>query len=334
MGDFDDDDVDDVGEWNDSKVNLAAFVLPLVTALIALGVGGLFGTIITRVLTPEPVPIEVARDLTAAELAEVCKPLVADALAKLDAADEKVKGLEDQVSDKQNRVKSLEAEMKKRGQRGKAIMKELKAARVELTQLREELAVAVEEKAELTAELKVTVEKLEETEETLKVTKNKLEVAKKDVLKNRWIGFVQDGMLQICEKGNRKKMGKCRETVTAAFTPEMGDKFRHCIKSGQAVPSVIEVEKKQQGLPAYSEWLGQSNRVTKGWYVMFCDPTLPEAADLTEVLKTIDSKKAGAFNLDGLDDLDIEDSAKPKKSDKNNEPEDDLDSLDDFDLDF
>ena len=49
-------------------MNIGAFVLPIVTALIALGVGGLLGTVVTKLLTPEPIPVEVARDLTPEEL--------------------------------------------------------------------------------------------------------------------------------------------------------------------------------------------------------------------------------------------------------------------------
>jgi predicted nucleic acid-binding Zn-ribbon protein len=339
MAEFDDIDNDDDLDWKPKRSNFAAFVLPIVTALIALGVGGLLGAIITKVVTPDPIPVEVARDLTPEELEAVCESLVANALTKLNDAEEKVKSLSTKVTDKEALVLALETEMKKRGDRGKKMYRELKAAKAELLTLREELAVAVEEKEQLVIELKETVEKLEETEETLQVTKGKLEVAKEDVLKNRWIGFVQDAMLQVCEKGNRKKMGKCRETITAALTPTMRDKFRHCVKAGQSIPTVLEAEKKQRNLPLYAEWLGEGNRVTKGWYVLFCDPTLPEADDLTEVLRNIDKRGTDNFQLDDIDDFDfdeekMEEDNAPITTPKPKGDFDDLDDLDDFELDL
>lgn len=341
MSEFDDIDDNDDLNWKPKRMNIGAFVLPIVTALIALGVGGLLGTVVTKMLTPEPVPVEVARDLTPEELEQVCETLVANALTKLTDAEEKVQSLSSKVAAKEAKVAELEAEMKKRGERGKSMYRELKAARSELLTLRQELTVAVEEKERLVVELKETVERLEETEETLEVTKGKLEVAKEDALKNRWVGFVQDAMLQICEKGNRKKMGRCRETITAALTPTMRDKFRHCIKAGQSVPAVLEAEKKQKKLPLYAEWLGQESKVTKGWYVLFCDPTLPEADDLTEVLRNLDRQDNSDFALDdleGMDDLDLDET--PSKAPINTpEPKgkfelDDIDDLDDFELDL
>ena len=112
-------------------------------------------------------------------------------------------------------------------------------------------------------------------------------------------------------------MGRCCETITEALTPTMRDKFRHCIKAGQSVPAVLEAEKKQKKLPLYAEWLGQDNKVTKGWYVLFCDPTLPEADDLTEVLRNLDRQDSAEFALDdleGMDDLDLDDTPEPSSA--------------------
>ena len=340
MADVEDFDETDDLDWKPKRSNFTAFVLPIVTAVIALGVGGLFGAVITKLVTPEPIPVEVARDLTPEELEQVCQSLVANALTKLNDAEEKVKSLSTQVTDKEAQVAALEAEMKKRGERGKKLYRELKAAKAELLTLKEELAVAVEEKEKLVVELKETVEKLEETEQNLEVTKGKLKIAKEDVLKNRWVGFVQDAMLQVCEKGNRKKMGRCRETITAALGSEFQSKYRHCIKAGQSVPAVMEADKKQRDLPQYAVWLGQDSRVTKGWYVLFCDPTLPEAEDLTEVLKNLDNPSGDKLNLEDIDDLDFDlgdDDAAPAPTEKpKGDLNDlgDLDDLDDFELDL
>jgi hypothetical protein len=47
----------------------------------------------------------------------------------------------------------------------------------------------------------------------------------------------------------------------------------------QSVP-VLKQAGKSDALPKYAARLSQENKFTKkGWYVLFCDPTLPEAGD-------------------------------------------------------
>jgi hypothetical protein len=128
--------------------------------------------------------------------------------------------------------------------------------------------------------------------------------AEGDVLDNRWKAFLQEGQLTVCEKGGRKKMGKCREAILATLGG-MEDKFRHCVKSGQAVPGLVEAEKDMQGLPDYSFWLNEDDRITKGWFVTLCDPTLPEADDFAEALEALQaSESAGAEAGGPAGDLD------------------------------
>ncbi len=70
--------------------------------------------------------------------------------------------------------------------------------------------------------------------------------------------------------------GGCREAVQGTLmTNARRDKFAHCVRSGQAVPTVKELEK-GVSLPDFSEMIDEEQKQTKGWYVMFCDPTLPE----------------------------------------------------------
>ena len=49
----------------------------------------------------------------------------------------------------------------------------------------------------------------------------------------------------------------------------------------QAVPVLRKADDKDDvKLPTYATWLPEDNKFTrKGWYVIFCDPTLPEAPD-------------------------------------------------------
>ena len=62
------------------------------------------------------------------------------------------------------------------------------------------------------------------------------------------------------------------------MTPAIKEKFKTCVDTYQAVPVLKRLEKKEQ-LPPYAEQLPEDNKFTdNGWYILFCDPTLPEAS--------------------------------------------------------
>ena len=197
--------------------------------------------------------------------------------------------------------------MKRRSTRGAALVRELEQAKAELADAKQALKVAQEEKNELLDELKETVIQLEATEEELVEQKRKTEYAKEDALTNKWFRFINNAQLEICERGNRKKLGKCREAVEGLLiAPEIRDQFTHCVRSGQATPSVHEIEKKQS-LPEFSTWLNQDDKIVRGWYLLLCDPTLPEREDgflNEEHLPKSSGPKPPKDDLDFLEDLD------------------------------
>ena len=62
------------------------------------------------------------------------------------------------------------------------------------------------------------------------------------------------------------------------MTPPIKERFQTCVDTYQAVPVLRQREKKDEELPAFAEDLPDDNKFTKkGWYIIFCDPTLPEA---------------------------------------------------------
>ena len=287
-----DDDVMD-GRGGEEPDGPLPWVLPVTTAVVALLVGLALGALavvgLWKPATPDPEV--VTRELTEAEMESACAPFVTDTLAVLTEAQAKVVQLEDRVENKEAEVVRLEAEMDKRAAAGKRIWAELQAAREELETLRTQLAQAVEEKEAALVALEETVAQLKATEDRLEVTTEKLVLAEADVLDNRWKGFLQNGQLTVGEKGGRTTRGKCREAVLGSLAA-MEDKYRHCVKSGQAVPGLVEAEKDMEGLPDYSFWLGEESRITKGWFVTLCDPTLPEADDFADALEALRSDDA------------------------------------------
>ncbi len=223
---------------------------------------------------------EVLRAPTEAELEAACAPDIEAVEDELGTAQAKVADLERTKVEQEQKVNELEAKIRKGAEAGKALREELARVKAELAETKEALAIAEEEKQQLLVELTTTKEELEDTKVELAVTKEQRDEAREDALYNRWQDFIHSSQLEICDKGNRKKLGNCREAVTAALGgPERRNRFAHCIRSGQASPMVRELEK-NASMPDFSEMIDEDVRQTKGWFVEFCDPTLPELSDV------------------------------------------------------
>jgi hypothetical protein len=261
-----------------SGPGVVAVAMPMLTAVIALGAGLLVGGLATWVLLgfrePEIQIQQVKRELTPEELAAACAPLAEPLKTELDQVNERVLGLQTRVVDKEREIAELEAEMKRRGAKGAEMARQLESAKKELASLQTRLDLAEKEKEALQVELT-------ETKVALADQKVRTHLAKEDALDYKWRDFVGLAQLEICERGNRKKLGQCRETVQANLGGLWRDKFAHCVRSGQAVPSVRELQKAEV-LPPYSQFINEEDKRTKGWFVMLCDPTLPELADWRE----------------------------------------------------
>ncbi len=257
---------------------VALAALPLLTGIGALVIGGVLGLAVGWIAKP-PETVEVPRDLSPEELAAACAPEVQETATELEAAQNKVVFLEKEVADRQARVVELESEMARRAERGKDLANELAKVKRDLDEALAALEVARAEKERLLVELTQTKEELAETELALATQKKHTARAQEDALVNKWYRFINDSQLEICEKGNRQKLGNCRETVQATLmTNPRRDKFAHCVRSAQATPIVRELGK-GEGLPDFAEMIDEEQKQTKGWYLLLCDPTLPEKAD-------------------------------------------------------
>jgi hypothetical protein len=200
-----------------------------------------------------------------ADLYDRCQPLEGSEKQMLDEAQTKVESLKTEIQAKEVEVARLE----KKAKENVVLKKELDAKKAELVDLRSKLEVAEKEKADLEQKLQVAVQETS-------AARSERDMARGETIDVKWNEFKAQAALAICEKGNRKKLGNCREAVAATMTPERETRFRECISKKQAVPQLRELEKDQK-LPTFAEWLNKDSKFTKGWYVLFCDPTLPEA---------------------------------------------------------
>jgi hypothetical protein len=269
-------------KWDDEpgapRRGVGMTLLPFATAIGALLAGSIAGGVIAWVAKPpERLEVPVPRELTLKEIETMCAPQVVEKAEELDKANERIASLSAEVKQKNVAVQNLESEMARRNDAGRSMTLELEAARHELESLKMELVVVQQEKARLQVELAETVERLGRTEEALDDQVRMTDRAKEDALVNKWYRFLNDSQLEICERGNRKRLGQCREIVMAELgSTGVQTRFTHCVRSLQATPSVHEHEKGTT-LPGFSRFINQEERVVKDWFIEFCDPTLPES---------------------------------------------------------
>jgi len=274
MSDWD----DEMEEGDEAPLDWKQTTLPYVVIIACVLGGTLAGGVVGWVSKPiERVEVPVPRELTLAEIETVCAPQVVEKAEALTVANERIVSLTAEVEQRKARVEDLEDEMARRSDAGRALALELETARQALASVTQELTEVKEQKAQLEVELELTVTQLEQTEEALEVQVQRTERAKEDALVNKWYRFLNDAQLTICERGNRKKLGRCRETVTMELGGDATrDRFAHCVRSRQSAPSVHELKKGTQ-LPEFASYINEDDRVVRDWYVQYCDPTLPEA---------------------------------------------------------
>lgn len=244
-------------------------------APVALAVGGLGGLMVGAAMAWFLKPsdaTEIVREPDAAELAVLCQGEGDDPADALTDAQARVASLERDVANKARAVAELEAEMDRSADRGAALAAELDRARGALGSAQRALQQAEQAKDALLSELKLVNEELQ-------VTERQRDVAREDALFNRWNSFVKNSQLEICDRGNRKKLDSCREIVEAAIrADDRRERFGHCIRSGQATPAVAMLDK-GASMPDFAEMIDERQKLTRGWMILFCDPTLPEGDD-------------------------------------------------------
>ena len=253
----------------------SAAPIAIAVGIAALAGGFLIGGATVYATRAEPIAASpVERQLTDAEKEAIWRPKVAEATASVEEAHNRISALEDQVKDRENKVASLEAEMARRHAGGVALQKQLDAARAELADVKQQLQVALADKDRLTGQLNETTVALDKQREAT-------HSAVQNTMEQKWSTFVAQTKLEVCEKGTRNKLSNCRTTVDSGLNQDIHQQFLHCLRAGQEAPTVREVTKEQASIPQFTAWIDKEEKTTRDWYVQLCDPSLPEAKDLS-----------------------------------------------------
>ncbi|MGB0637967.1 MAG: hypothetical protein ACPGTU_01460 [Myxococcota bacterium] len=257
---------------NERKMNRTTV---LFIALAAIFIGTLAG-IMGHSMFSEPVvimpPAEIIKqELTEAELRELASDLIASEQDKAKNAQARIQLLEGELQAKEAELRTLKGNKAKNSARRNQLQEELAFLRVQL-------AAAEEERDALRKELKQTIKELDFQVSQSKKFKRKAKRYKMESTSNLWSAFKANAKTKICNRGTKKRHDKCYAAVDEAMGSQVRGRFTVCVDTYQSVP-VLKFMEKGAAMPRYSEKLNQDSKFTKKWYVLFCDPTLPEASD-------------------------------------------------------
>lgn len=258
---------------------------PVVVGLVGILAGAIAGAGVFAVLGPTPPPpevkIEVVKEqLTAEELAALCSEEVEDERTALKDAQSKVTDLQSQLAAREQELADLQQQAEKDESKKAAAAQRYKDLQAEVESLRGQLAKAEQERDTLVVELKKTVAELEEQIKETEVQRQRAERYKGESHLNLWSSFSNEAKVEICDRGSRRRHEKCHEAVESALTPAIRERFLTCVNTWQFTPTLRQLEDRKAEIPLHAQKLSDDDRFTeKGWYVQFCDPSLPEALE-------------------------------------------------------
>lgn len=260
-----------------------SFATAVVAALLGGVVGGAAGfaahAIFSEPVVVTPPPEQIQAELDPAALAALCEDQFADERTELKASQEKVKSLESQIAEKEAAIAEYKAQAEKDESKRADAVKRWRAMEQEVADLRVKLAAAESERDTLIVELKETIKELDTEIKARKKAEALAQHYKTESTENLWSAFGANAKVEVCDRGTKKRHENCHESVDAAMEPFKA-RFQTCVDTYQAVPVLKQREKKEDALPAFAEALPDDNKFTKkGWYIIFCDPTLPEAGE-------------------------------------------------------
>ncbi len=269
----------------DDNRKLVMVLVALTLLTLGMGIGYIVNAMTNdsvKVVLSEPTIIK--QELSDEELTELCADETRDERTALTGAQARVDTLQEQLSQRETEIETMLGQMKKDKARSaqatakyREMEQKLADQEMAIEDLTMRLAMAEAERDEALVELKETVEALNdqimETETARKVARK----YKRQSVRNLWAAFVAEGKVAICDRGSRKRHAKCHAAVDEALGSSVKDRFTHCVNSNQATPALVKGERKTE-MPRFAVQLSEDNRFTnKGWYILFCDPSLPEA---------------------------------------------------------
>lgn len=255
--------------------------LPFALGGLLLGGGLGYGL---AVLLTDPVekivtePQIIKQELTEEEMLAFCDDQIQPERKKVEDAHAKVLELQAELDAREAELTQMKAQDEKDDARRAVAAKKWKEMEAEIETLKADLETAEIERDEAMSALKTTVIALEKQIKETEKQKQRAEHFREESQVNLWSSFVAESKVSICGWGTPGRLDKCQSAVDEALAGEFKDRFMECVDSYQSTPILHQQEDRKAPLPLYAEPLNEDSRFTKrGWYIQFCDPTLPEA---------------------------------------------------------
>lgn len=287
--------------------------LSLPVALLSLLIGAASGGVLgytghALFAQPEvvvPPPEIIKEGISDDDLAALCEELTDSAETRVMAAQERVSTLQQQLASKEQELATMKRQAEQDEAKRDVARRKWRAMEEEIASLRIQLSEAEAERDDLRVELKQTLRDLDRQISETRKYKAEAQHFKQESTKNLWSAFGANAKVEMCDRGTRKRHENCHATVDAVLQPYR-ERFTACVDSQQAVPVLKKGDRKEGNLPQFAEWMPDDNKFTKkGWYVIFCDPTLPEISDENAATTRPAATGSGSDLPDFGDDLDL-----------------------------
>lgn len=281
---------------------MSSHLMKIGIGVVGILIGGLVGYVAHSTLSPmQEITVEtnvIEKELTDEDLEALCAELTDTERNTVLTVQAEVKSLQEQVGEREAELLKLKTKIKNADIGRKAAKKRWEELEKEIALLHVRLAAAEQERDELKVELQDTLKELNIQVKLTKKYKAKAKKYRRESTENLWSAFQAEAKVSGCDRGTKRRHGKCHESFDLAMTPKLKERFRNCVDTYQAVP-VLKKKNRDDELPGFSVYLNEESRFTEDWYIIFCDPTLPEAKDTD-----LDDEPSRSSSED-LDDLDI-----------------------------
>ncbi|MCB9665408.1 MAG: hypothetical protein H6732_14950 [Alphaproteobacteria bacterium] len=228
----------------------------------------------------EVIPAPAEAELDAAELEALCEDLRASDVDLIAAAQGQVDSLRSTLDTREAELAALREQVDEAEDAAAAKQRRILALEKEIASTRTALTSATEERDRLVTELRETLAALDEQVLQTENAEGRARAWRARSTDSLWRSFVAESKVRICARGTVKRLDRCQDAVEQALARHRTH-FERCVMSYQATPTLGQLEGKDARAPATAETLPDEKVYpTKGWFLDFCDESLPEAGGL------------------------------------------------------
>jgi hypothetical protein len=218
------------------------------------------------VLTPrERHDIPVAPEPTA--VAPTTEAQAPDPVATLQASEARVGELETELATKRAELEALQASADRSDTRVAELEAQIKALDARVSSARSE-------RDDLRERLRVALGVLTDQANQNAVAQRQVVALSKANTENLWAAFTAQAKAEVCDPMSRSAREKCELKVSTFFDAGQHDRFAACVRSNRTAPSLWRADGTGDAPSTAVPLTG----ISKDWYVLYCDPSLPEAS--------------------------------------------------------